>query len=116
MYRKNVAVRDAMVQKSDLGSPPGRTLWLHFANSAVDFKGKYCNDTTLPLDLFDCVAMQNEETKKKFVKDGEMPNGAIWGPEFQICLTSTFEAEDAVEFLQGSIPIEKLKIINVKNE
>jgi hypothetical protein len=72
------AVRDCMVQKPDLGSSPGKTLWLHFANSAVDFKGTYCNDTNLSLDLFDCQAMQNEETKKKFLKEGEFQGASIW--------------------------------------
>ena len=106
------AVRDSMVQTVDLGSSPGKTLWLHFANSAVDFKGKFAGEA-LPLELFDCAAMQQEDVKQKFLKEGEMTGGAIWGPEFKIVLTSTFEKEDAVEFLADSIPLDKLKIINV---
>ena len=66
--------------------------------------------------MFDCKEMQKEEVKKKFIKEGEMGGAAIWGPEFSICLTSTFEVEDVFDFLGDSIPLDKLKIINVKNE
>ncbi len=106
-------VRDSMIQKEELGSTPGRCLWLHFGTSATDFKNKFCGEG-LPIDLFDCAAMQNEETKKKFFKEGD-PKTPIWGPEFKIVLTSEFSAEDVQEFLGDSIPLDKLKVINVTN-
>ena len=105
---------DCMVQKSDLGSSPGRPLWLHFANSAVSFKETYCGDG-LSVDLFDAAKMQTEETKKSFLKDGEV-QPLVWGPEFQIFLTSEFSKDDAVEFLESAVPLEKLKIYHVVNK
>jgi hypothetical protein len=110
-WRKVVV--DCMVQKSDLGSSPGRPLWLHFANSAVSFKETYCGDG-LSVDLFDAAKMQTEETKKGFLKDGEV-DLLLWGPEFQIFLTSEFSKDDAVEFLENAIPLDKLKIYHVVN-
>jgi hypothetical protein len=35
------------------------------------------------------------------------------GAEFRVILTSTFEKDDVVEFLENSIPLEKLQIINI---
>ena len=110
-WRKIVV--DCMIQKSDLGSSPGRPLWLHFANSAVSFKETYCGGD-LSIDLFDAAAMQAEETKKSFIKDGEA-SPLVWGPEFQVFLTSEFSKEDAVEFLEDAIPLDKLKIYHVVN-
>ena len=37
----------------------------------------------------------------------------LWGSEFKEILTSTFGKEDVFDFLSDSIPLNKLKIINV---
>ena len=67
----------------------------------------------MPIELFDCTAMSDEEIKKKFLKDGDMTPNDLWGSEFKIILTSTFSKEDVFDFLSDSIPLNKLKIINV---
>ena len=112
-WRKDLV--SCMLQKNDLGSGPGKPLWLHFANSAVAFKGTYCNEADLSIDMFDATLMQNEETKKKFIKEGELEN-AMFGSDFSIFLTSEFQKEDAVEFLEKAIPLDKFTIYNVINK
>jgi|EP00505_MAST-04D_sp_SCG-Rhode-Island_P001681 hypothetical protein len=93
----------------------GCPLWLHLGNSATDFKGKFCADD-FPEDFFSFTKMCDEETKKKFCKDDDFNGtmeGMVWGEEFKVIITSDFEVEDYVEFLENSIPLEHLKVYNV---
>ena len=95
---------------------PGRTFWLHMANSAVNFKTQYCSgDETgnFPAVLFDCARMQEEEVKAKFLAEGDMSGASIYGKDFRVVITSTFTKEDYEEFLLDSLPLDKLAVINV---
>lgn len=108
------ALRDCMLQKTGLGSSPGRQLWMHFANCALNMKGQYCDEATLPAVMFDCAEMQKEDVKRKFLKDEEAEvSYGIFGDEFGIFLTSSFSKEDLVEFMGESLPLEKFKILNI---
>mgnify|MGYP006894006531 CR=1 FL=1 len=105
-----------MVHEEGVGSFPGRTFWLHMANSAVNFKTQYCSgDETgnFPAVLFDCARMQEEEVKAKFLAEGDMSGASIYGKDFRVVITSTFTKEDYAEFLQDSLPLEKLAVLNV---
>ena len=95
--------------RSQLGSAPGRKLWLHLGNSAPK-----ADLFPQPAEtLFNCAEMQKEDVKKSFMKEGEMGPADVFGAEFGVFLTSTFQKDDAVEFLENSLPLHLLKIYNV---
>ena len=62
--------------------------------------------------------MSEEETKMKFVKEEELKgtNETLgrWGEKFQVIVTSDFQLEDYQEFLENSVPLDMLKVYNVK--
>ena len=110
----------AMLKKSNPSTSfeaEGGTVWLHLGSSATDFKGKFCGDD-FPLDFFSCTKMSEEETKMKFVKEEELKgtNETLgrWGEKFQVIVTSDFQLEDYQEFLENSVPLDMLKVYNVK--
>jgi len=93
----------------------GCPLWLHMGASATDFKGKYSAEgSKFPIDIFSCEKMATEESKQKFVTEEEKGPVDLWGKDFKVILTSDFELEDYKEFLENSIPLEQLKVYNVK--
>ena len=92
----------------------GCALWIHLGNSATDFKGKYsAAGSKFPLDIFSCESMATDESKLKYVTEDEKGEYDLWGDDFKVILTSDFQLEDYKEFLENSIPLEKLKVYNV---
>lgn len=104
---------NAMVQKPEIGSMPGKLLIINFTNSATDVQGKFAAEMPELLELFDCIAMESEATKKKFLRDGDWSTGSLWGKEFKVIVISQFEKDDVEDFLKGAIPLDKLKVIDV---
>ena len=87
---------------------------MHFGDTAVDMKGTFCGEG-LPLTLFDCAAMRDEETRRAFVTDEEM-DGCVFGEHFKLLITSEFQPSEFEEYLAHALPLEKLAVIAVEAE
>lgn len=103
----------------------GYTCVMAMSNSAPSFKSKICEDTTLPLAVFNQTEFDKEDVWRKLTRDREadtMVFGASGSeymakhPDFKLVVLSSFEPEDALEFLGAEMPLEHCCVVSVLNE
>merc|ERR1712110_644377 len=101
----------------------GAVFNLQMENSAVFIKTEYDSPDCFPVDLvFDPTALFEEENWKKIVRDEDMTfpgvTGKIFVPkeDYRFCITSHFEEEDAKEFLEEALPLDRCEMVVVDYE
>ncbi|CEM01464.1 unnamed protein product [Vitrella brassicaformis CCMP3155] len=92
-------------------------LLIRMTNSAVDFLGTFCEETTFPVDVFDPNAILSNEVVERVIRDSDKKaeDGRVFVPRgLTVVITSTFEKEDYAEFLKDAIPLDKCMVFYVK--
>lgn len=96
----------------------GHFLHICMENGATNFSGQFNGDTTFPIDVFQYGTYDSEEKCLPVIRDKDRDHNGFFFPNenYRVIVTSRFEEEDYEEFLQDSIPLEKLGVVVVSIE
>jgi hypothetical protein len=97
----------------------GQMLVLCLTNSATDFLQQFNDETNFPTQLiFDGVKILQKENYTKLIRNQDLDEHGqflLRCPEsYQFVVTSAFQYEDVVDFLNDSIPLDKCIKVQVK--
>ena len=93
----------------------GHMLLIRMTNSAVDILPTWCQEGTFPVELFEPEIFAEEKVCEKLIKTKKEDQEFVGAPRkgFQVVVTSSFEKEDALDFLKEALPLDKLGIIEI---